>query len=493
MRKFLVLGVVLSLALLLGMAAESWMLDARASSHREAPLLSQDPAADNTDIYLFRSPEDPSTVTLIANYYPYQVPAGGPNFYRFADDVRYELNIDNDGDAKPDIRYFIKFQTFLDKTDTFLYNTGPIDGLQSDTLTLRQIYTLWKKQNGQTRKLYSGYLAPPANVGCHSFAQNWTPGVIPAQPCPDTKGIPRYKAIAQTAVYTIPNGEGKIFAGQRRDSFFADVGAIFDLLSIRGSFSAGGFNLFDAFSVQTIALQIPIDKLTAGGDPVIGFWATNSRKSLHVFPGANNVDDARGKITSPDWRQVSRLGLALVNEAIIPMASKDKYNASKPQNDAANFAGPVLNPELAQRLREIYGLSVPSAPRQDVLDTLLLGIPGLNRPAGSPVPADMLRLNTATPLCASDCSNLGVIGGDNQGYPNGRRLTDDVVDISERVIAGVLVPGYDVSPNNALGDGVSSPFYSFDRTFPYLAPPSTDTAMGNENRIFCLQPRALVV
>lgn len=482
MRKFIVLGVLMVAALLLGAATQFITPDTGASSHREAPLISQDPAADNTDVYMFRSPEDPNTITFIANYYPYSGPAGGPNFYRFGDDVRYEFNIDNNGDAKADIQYFIKFKTSILKDNTFLYNVGPIGGIQDPNLTVRQTYTVWKKQGGVTTKLYAAYLAPPSNVGCHSFAQNWAIS-IPAQACADNDGIASYEAIAQTAVYTMPGGEGKVFAGQRRDSFFADVGAIFDLLSIRGTFDSGGYNLFDQFSVQTIALQVPISKLTAGDD-VIGFWASNSRKATRILPSAEgaqseSADDTDGKINSKTWKQVSRLGLPLINEAVIPMALKDKFNASKPKNDVANFAGPVVDPELAKLLNAIYGVSVPPAPRQDLVDALLLGIPGLNRPAGDPVPSDMIRLNTSTPVCTSGCSTLGVIGGDLQGYPNGRRLTDDVVDISERVIAGVLVSGYNISPNNALGDGVNEAAGTFSGTFPYLATPIDGYSYGN--------------
>lgn len=481
MRKLCVLMVVVGIGILLGAGVELSVRDTNASGHREAPLISQDPAADNTDVYLFRSPENPETVTLIANFYPYQAPAGGPNFYRFGDDVRYEFNIDNNGDAKPDIRYWFRFNTFYLKDDTFLYNVGPVTYTSDPNLTVQQRFTVWKNENKVITELFKGALLPPSNVGCHSFARNEPPGQIPAPPCALNNGNENYKAIARTAIYGLANGEGIAFAGQRRDSFFADVGSIFDLLSIRGSFSAGGRNVFQDFSVQTIALQVPISKLTNGSDPVIGFWASTSRKPTRVLPSAEleAAEAAEGRINSKDWKQVSRLGLPLVNQVVLPMVMKNKYNASKPKNDAANFAAPVLDPELAELLSGIYGISVPSAPRQDLLDALLLGIPNLNRPAGDPVPADMLRLNTSTPICTSDCSIYGVIGGDNQGYPNGRRLTDDVLDISERVIAGVLVNGYDVSPNNELGDGVNAPPYVFDETFPYLVTPIDGFSYGN--------------
>lgn len=471
MRKFAIIAGVLVLAVLLGAAAEFGARSTSASSHREAPLISQDPSADNTDTYIFRSPDDPNTVTLIGNWYPYEGPAGGPNFYRFGDDVRYEFNIDNDGDAKADIRYLFVFKTAILNNNTFLYNTGPVDTLQDADLTLRQTYAVYKVMgNGDPVKVAGSLIAPPSNVGCHSFKTGWAP-TIPAQPCGD--GDVRYEALARTAIYTLPGGEGKVFAGQRRDSFFADVGGIFDLLSIRNTFSTGGYNTFDKFSLQTIALQVPISNLT-NGDDVIGFWASSSRKAKRVMPkesGSAAEVDSEGKIKDKAWKQVSRLGLPLINEVVIPMAMKDKFNATKPVNDVANFAGPVTQPELAALFNALYGVPVPPNPRQDLVDALLLGVPGLNRPSANNVPSDMIRLNTSTAICASGCSTFGVIGGDNQGYPNGRRLTDDVLDISYRVVAGVLVPGYDGSPNKDLGDGVNGPPYSFSSTFPYLQTP----------------------
>jgi hypothetical protein len=483
MRKLLVPGALLVIAILLGATAEFSTGQAGASSHREAPLISQDPVADNTDVYMFRSPEDDSTVTLIANYYPYQGPAGGPNFYRFGDDVRYEFNIDNNGDARPDIRYFFTFSTVILNNNTFLYNTGPIDSITSNSLTVRQAMTVWKDQGGQTKKLAAGLVLTPSNVGCHSFQTGWSPQ-IPASNCGN--GIGGYENIAQTTAYTLPNGEGRVFAGQRRDSFFADVGAIFDLLSIRQSFATGGYNLFDQFSVQTIALQVPIDKLTNGSEPVLGFFATNSRLPTRVIPNANGKTaspkiETEAQVNNKDWKRVSRLGLALINEAVIPMALKDKFNASGPKADAANFGAYVVNPELANLLNGIYGLPIPPTPRNDLVENLLLGIPGVNRPLGNPTAGDILRLNTTTPVCTSGCSPYGVIAGDAQGYPNGRRLGDDVVDISERVIAGgyILAPTCNTGApgpwcggaNAALGDGVNGPPYAFGGSFPYLASP----------------------
>jgi Domain of unknown function (DUF4331) len=462
MRKLLFVGALFAFAIALAATAELRTPEARASSHREAPAISQDPAADNTDTYMFVSPNDPSTVTLVANYYPYEGPAGGPNFYRFGDGVHYEFHVDNNGDAKDDITYRLEFKTTILNQNTFLYNTGPLnDAPTFAAWSIRQNYTVTRLQKGQSKVLASGLNTPPSNVGTHSISD--------------------YSKVRNAAIYTI-DGDIKVFAGQRADPFFADVGSIFDLLTIRGGvpagFSSGGVNTFANYNVQTIALRIPIHKLTACGcnpapgdfnNDVIGFWASSSRQQLNV--------------TSNDggWAQVSRLGLPLTNEVIIPMSQKDKFNATQPVKDVKNFAGPVENPELATLFNTLYGLSIPPTPRTDLVDTLLTGIAGLNQP-NNVVPSDMLRLNVTTPLCGTNgapaCNTLGVIAGDPQGFPNGRRLTDDVVDVSERVVAGILntdcaTPpcSWQGFPNNALGDGVNAPALAALSTFPYVPDP----------------------
>ena len=462
MRKFLILGALFALVVAISAIVEFAPPQALASSHREAPAISQDPAADNTDTYIFRSPDDPTTVTLIANYYPYEGPAGGPNFYRFGDDVLYELHIDNDGDARDEITYQFQFKTTIINKNTFLYNTGTLsDPNTYANWSLRQTYTVNRRVNGKDKVIGKNLVTPPSNVGTHSISD--------------------YAALRNAAIYTV-DGDIKVFAGQRADPFFADIGSIFDLLTIRGGipagFSSGGHNSFANYNLQTIALQIPISKLTACGcvpaagdfsNDVIGFWASASRRNLGVGGGGGN------------WVQVSRLGLPLTNEVVIPMSQKDKFNASQPVNDVANFAGPVVNPELANLLHALYGLSIPPTPRNDLVENLLEGVAGLNRPTGV-VASDMLRLNVTTPVCESgpcgSYSSLGVIGGDNAGFPNGRRLNDDVVDAAERVVAGILnnncgAPpcSWQQSPNTLLGDGVNSPAVAPMSSFPYVPDP----------------------
>jgi hypothetical protein len=469
MRKLISVLTLLAVVASLAAVAELAPSGAAASSHREAPLISQDPAADNTDTYIFRSPDNPEMVTLIANYYPYQGPAGGPNFYRFGDNVMYEFHINNTGDGKDQIAYRFFFKTTIINSNTFLYNTGPITSLDSPNWSLRQTYDVVKATGSNVRYLAQGLQTPPSNVGTHS--------------------IPDYVPLRNAAIYTI-DGDTKVFAGQRADPFFADVGAIFDLLTIRAGipagFSSGGFNNFAGYNVLTIALQVPISKLTACGctpeasdsaNNVIGFWASASRPQMTLRTAlgteVQNPQETNGRFT---WVQVSRLGNPLVNEVVIPMSMKDKFNAAKPVDDVAAFAGPVLDPELAKLFNLLYGLTVPAAPRTDLVTAFLTGIPGLNQPL-TVFPSEMLRLNVTTPLCGSAgapaCSPFGVIGGDPQGFPNGRRLSDDVVDIGERVVAGgyVLTPETNVSPNNLLGDGVNGPAKPYMTAFPYVADP----------------------
>jgi len=465
MPKLLKLGALCVMIVSLAAAAEFAVVPALASSHREAPAISQDPAADNTDTYMFRSPDNPNTITLVANYYPYEGPAGGPNFYRFGDSVLYQFHVDNNGDAQDDITYQFRFKTAILNPNTFLYNTGPLTSLNSSNWTLRQTYTVVRIQHGKSTLLASGLQTPPSNVGTHS--------------------IPDYATLRNAAIYSLSGGI-HVFAGQRADPFFADVGSIFDLLTIRGGipagFSLGGKNTFAGQNVQTIALEVPINQLTAcqcmpgaHDDPVVGFWASASRKALSVDDNNSQGDDL-------SWVQVSRLGLPLINEVVIPMSLKDKFNATQPANDVANFAGPVVNPELANLLHVLYGLPIPPTPRTDLVEVLLKGVPGLNRPQGNVVPADMLRLNVNTPLCgtggAPACNTLGVIGGDLQGFPNGRRLTDDVVDVSERVVAGVLNNNCAAPPcdwqkgaNAILGDGVNAPATPALASFPFVPDP----------------------
>jgi hypothetical protein len=443
------------------------------SSHREAPGISKDPVADNTDLYAFVSPDRPDTVTILANYIPLESPPGGPNFFEFGDDVTYAIHISNDQKPGPDITYRFRFHTTVMNPDTFLYNTGPISSLSSTSWNRRQKYSVTRVDEKGSKVLAEGLTCPPVNIGPRS--------------------TPDYVSLADAAIHHLSSGE-TVFAGQRNEGFFVDLGSIFDLGTLRPfenlhlipSAAAAGVDGTRGFNVHTIALQVKTSHLTGGttSDPstakaVIGVWASASRR-------AARVSDADGDIVeSGPWRQVSRLGNPLFNEVIVPMAEKDRWNALPPASDSS-FAKYVAHPELAGLLPVLYpgvfpNLAAYSKDRVDLEAILLTGIPGGIIPGfqnftGS-LPADMLRLNTAIPPTNSP-NKFGILGGDLAGFPNGRRPQDDVVAIELRAIAGATIPLVDPSftPDGAaslLADGTSesdnsSPFLS---SFPYLGTP----------------------
>jgi hypothetical protein len=446
-----------------------------ASSHREAPLISEDPTADSTDVYMFLSPDVPDTVTLIANYIPLEEPSGGPNFHRFSDSVLYELKIDNTGDAVEDIVYQFRFKTAVGNGGTFLYNTGNIAALNDPDLNVVQTYDVTRLdlRNGAvtaTTEIATGLRTPPAHIGPQS-----------------TGGDAAYEAIAQAAITTVNvavNGGGAaahtLFAGVRDEGFYLDLGAIFDLINITridlGNPDAQlAVDYTAGFNVHSIALQVPITALTSDGqlhgqdDPeaVIGFWTAASRQK-HTVLRKSAGPDFHG-----DFVQVSRLGLPLINEVVIPLSDKDKFNRTSPKDDVTNFGAFVLDPELSRILNALFGITIPAAPRNDMLAVISF-LPGLLTTRADLQPADLLRLNVGIAPVAGNVGNrLGVIGGDLGGFPNGRRVTDDTVDILERVVGGGILAGaqFNVFPNNALNDGVIQNDKAFLPSFPYLATP----------------------
>ena len=434
----------------------------RASSHREAPHISSDPFADGTDLYAFVSDDRRDSTTIIANYIPVEVPQSGPNFYRFGDDVLYEINIDNDGDAKENITFQFRFRTEVRNANTFLYNTGPVTSLDDPDLNVRQFYSV--SLLGANDPARSGTMiannipVAPYFVGPKSFPEG-------------------YEQVAMQAVRDIGNGI-KVFAGPRDDPFFVDLGGTFDLLSgIRGRDDLSGLN------VHTIAIQIPSIGLRGRNDNVIGVTTRSYRQSMEVVGARGQVTTKAHERIDPKRPvvQVSRLGMPLVNEVVIPLALKDTFNTLRPEQDAVIFTSEtetgallrsrILDPELAKLMNAILGVKVPPAPRNDIFTIFLTGIPDLNKPANV-VPAEQLRLNMAVPPSAN-ANRMGLLGGDVQGYPNGRRLMDDVVDISLQVVAGAtpFTPGFEA--NNKLGDGVNGNDKPFKTTFPYLAEPHT--------------------
>ncbi len=390
-----------------------------ASSHREAPLISEDPSADNTDLYAFRSPDKPNTLTIVSNWIPGEDPAAGPNWYTFSPSARYTIKVDRNGDGKADITYAFRFRT----------PTGPLFlGNTSQPFTATKNGKVWAK--GTTA---------PNNIGPRLL------GFL---------GVKNYQAAVAQSIVT--KGGVKIFAGQRDDAFFGDIGAIFDLLGFRKAGTTGdkggGKDFFAGYNVHAIALQIPISQLDTKSH-TIGIWSTTDRRNVTV----------NGKLVR-GWTQVSRLGNPLINEVVIPTSKKDLWNRLNPSQDA-RFEKYYTDPLLAATINTVYKLGVPATGRDDLVAVLLTGIPKVTF-TGSTL-ADELRVNLAVPVTpASKISRMGVLGGDNQGWPNGRRLGDDVIDIAEQAVAGFL-KGTKVP----LGDGVNSGDMANLGTFPYEGHP----------------------
>jgi Domain of unknown function (DUF4331) len=388
-----------------------------ASSHREAPLISEDPTADNTDLYAFRSPDRPSTFTIVSNWIPGEDPAAGPNYYTFSQTARYNIYLDRNGDGRPDVTYSFRFHT----------PTGPyfLGNTQQSWVATR---------NG---RFFAKGTTPIDNIGPRFN------GFV---------GVKDYEAAAEKTV--VHKGGVSIFAGQRDDPFFADVGAIFDLVAIRKAGTignlGGGKDFLSGYNVHTIALQIPIAQVGAKNH-VVGVWTSTDRLNVTV-----NGRVHRG------WTQVSRLGNPLINEVVIPTGLKDLWNRTSPSQDA-QFEKYYKAPILAAVLNKLYKLGVKETDRSDLVEVLGTGIPKVTFTGNTF--ADELRLNLAVPPSAHP-NRMGVLGGDNAGYPNGRRLGDDVVDISEQAVAGFLL-----GKKVPLGDGVDGNDAPYLAHFPYVATP----------------------
>jgi Domain of unknown function (DUF4331) len=444
-----------------------------ASSHREAPLISKDPTADITDLYAFVSPDKPDTVTLIANYIPFEEPGGGPNFYPFDDMVHYWISVDNNGDGVGDVTFTFKFTSAYSNPDSFLYSGyGPIEdqtapeGAPFAASNFSQTYAV--DMNGT--EIGTALPVPPDNIG--------------------PRTTPTYGSYSGDGIQALTDGI-TTFAGQRDDPFFADVASIFDLGGLRPfnaahlipTDTAGGKDTLSSFNVKTIALQVPKSMLvpdaatlsdTDAGNSVVGIYAGASR------PATVTIDATGVPVASGDYVQVSRLGNPLINEVVIPVGEKDAWNASSPADDAT-YKDRYLNPELAAIVNTIYP-TLPDARTTDRSDLVLIlgqGVPGLNATNTGDTLYDLLRLNLdIAPAAKPD--RMGVMAGDVAGFPNGRRLTDDVVDIEIRAI----IDGYgtflntnfslpNLSPNNIVGDGCDANDKPFLTEFPYAALPWT--------------------
>ncbi len=430
-------------------AAALWSSGTLAASHREAPLIANDPTADNTDFYMFRSWTNPNNVVFILNVIPMQDPGAGPNYFNFGDDVVYRINIDTNGNGRAnDLVYEIRFKTELrgslaSQQLPLSYAALPpitaLDGPGSDGLILRQSYTVTQMRHGQRTDLGTQRMfAVPSNVG------------------PLT--MPNYESLAAQGIYLLANG-GKVFAGQRGETFYIDLGAVFDTVNLRRTppvltpaedandhINPFGNDMFSGFNVSTIAIEVPISTVTSNPHAVIGAYVSTMRREGREMGG--DKDDA-GR-----WVQVSRMGNPLVNELIIGTDTKDKWNATDPAREA-QFLDFYLNSRLATALNLRFGLTIPTTNRTDLVN-VLLKYPSQPQTGtcGAHDCSELLRLNLAvSPTPPAQQRRLAVLAGDNAGWPNGRRPNDDVTDIALRVIAGRLIgaPTGDL----LLGDGVN--------------------------------------
>ena len=432
------------------------------SSHREAPNISLDPAADNTDTYAWTAKDAPGALTVAANWIPGEVPANGPNFHGFDDRARYYVHIDNTGDGRPDVSYRFQFKTEIRNKESFLYALPGANGFDDSKLNVIQRYKIVRetyRYNGRRgvqvkeKTIARGLPVAPPNIGPKTF--------------------PNYQTFVDQAIQTLSDGT-KVFVGQREDPFFVDLGATFDGINVRkltGNQGEGKDDL-SGFNVHSTVLQIPERLVTNNGravsgpgasNAVVGVWSTTERKRLQV------TDASRSQTGGNNWVQVSRLGNPLVNEVVIPLGKKDQFNRTTPDRDAALYGKYVVKPELAAILNALFNIGAPENDRTDIVQALLQGLPNLNQHKGiqGPPAVDTLKLNLGTPPADME-DRFGVIGGDVAGFPNGRRLGDDVVDIELQVVAGIL-------KNNPvpLGDGVDQNDKPFLSAFPYLAGPDS--------------------
>jgi hypothetical protein len=414
---------VATCAALLGIGAS-----AQASSHREAPAIAEDQFADNTDVYAFISPENPDKLVVVANYIPLLLPFSGPNFYKFSDDVAYDIHFDNNGDAKSDIIYRFLFETTIQTGDTFLYNTGEVTSITDENLNVRQTYDVLRLNGkGSLQGVVDANVpVAPWNVGIRSFPGN------------------SYDTVAQQAVKTVAGTGERLFAGPRDEPFFVDL-HVFDLLGV------GGFPSTNGVNVMSIVMEVPITRIAANGmrpagtatgpTTVVGVHATASRRRVSVLRRGGPERD-RGQFV-----QVSRLGWPLVNEVVVPLKDKDKFNRSRPEQDVANIGAYISDPELTGLLQGVLGLNCPDTPqggRADLIDLLSLG---------DTTPADLLRIDIRQGQTFAETS-----------FPNGRKLEDDVTDT---LLTAICSGDFSIP----VGDGVDGNDLPFLNVFPFLASP----------------------
>lgn len=468
------------LPLAAALAAAFGSIAVQASSHREAPFITTAPKVDGTDLYMFMSYEQGRSgyVTLIANYQPLQAPYGGPNYFKMDPNALYEIHVDNNGDAKEDLSFQFRFENKFnaialpigDKNVAIpLTQAGAVSDLRAATLNVNETYTVdvvrGDRRGGQRASVTNAaggskvFDKPVDNIG--------------------TKTIPDYAGYAAKHIHTVNvpgcNMPAKLFVGQRKEAFAVNLGTIFDLVNAPLSLIVDSTqinaapNTIDDANVTSLALEIHKSCLTQGSEPVIGAWTTASLRQGSLLDPTPRRGHQTTAISGGAWTQVSRLGMPLVNEVVIGLPDKDRFNGAKPKDDG-QFADYVTHPTLPALIE--IALALPNTaptnlPRNDLVTTFLTGIPGVNKPAGV-VPSEMLRLNTAiAPVPFAQQNRLGIVGEilrvggpqnlgqavDLAGYPNGRRPKDDVVDISlVAVMGGLCVANGDT---NALGFGTA--------------------------------------
>lgn len=507
-RRSAAILTMLSIPLLLLAAVMLLSNPAAASSHREAPLISQDAFADNTDTYVFVSPADPSRLVLVASWIPFEGPEGGPNYFEWGKDVLYDIYVDTNGDASSDVTYTLSSRVQVINPNTFLYNVNTINNLKDRDWNRRQFITVTESFApgsapagiASTNVLVANKLTAPVNIG--------------------NKSTPNFDNMEASARYSFvdTNGTVRVYGGQTDDAFWVDL-QVFDLLTLRGQappigYSSGPNTPVDSvagFNVHSLVIEVPISRLTSAyGDPVVGVWAAARRPSTTVL-------SAGSQATSGPYVQVSRLGMPLVNEVVLPMGLKDIFNGIPPSVDLTVYSAlqeSVEDPEVGNLLCGLYGVPLPGdtgsdcdtdyvagtprSGRGDIFDIFLTGMVlanpftittasgpvmlpagfNVNRPA-SVTPAEMIRINTGIsgPLCSPTPSRLGVLGGDACGFPNGRRLADDIVEIELLAVAGAAYEVLDdrdasftFNPAliSVLDDGINANDVPFRSTFPYI-------------------------
>ena len=484
--------------LALAMAAIGAVSSTWASSHREAPFIAQNPSVDATDMYMFRSYETGRAgfVTLLANYMPFQDPQGGPNFFMFNSDALYEIHIDNTGAGVEALTFQFQFKNTSKMTPLNvggksvkipLINSGPITGVNPVTLNVRETYTLdivrGDRRTGTRASVTNAaggsatFDKPVDNIGDKTFG-----------------GPTGYMTYADQHIYNVNipgcSTPGKVFVGQRKEPFYIAVGKIFDLFNfdpLGVNQINGNNNDLEGKNVSTLALELPITCITNGTEPVIGAYTTASLRQGRLLNPSPPSGLGKASVGGGAWSQVSRLGMPLVNEVVIGIDDKDRFNASKPKDDAVNFPDYVTNPVLPALIQTLFPTATAPSnfPRTDLLTVFLRGLKTLNQPANV-VPAEMLRLNTSVAPVAIGAQNpLGAAAGDIAGFPNGRRPGDDVVDLSIRVAMGALCVltgpsdtfgvgcGAASAPAGGLpfNDGVRKNSTNYGASFPYLTTP----------------------